>query len=196
MGAKKTGSQLGLSEAEAKEFLKAYHQKMPFLKGTANDAMNAASRGYVRTIFGRRRHFPWWQPRDFELSQVTTHNRDKEMMKELVMEARANAHAKKIKMPAPGVERSMRYKALNAVVQGSAADLMKKAMVDVWDSGVCDVLGAPLITVHDELDWSVPDTKAGKEAINEVKRLMEEAIKFTVPVMVDQIDGANWGKVK
>jgi len=196
MGIKKTASQLGLSYDEAKEFLKNYHRKMPFLKGTANDAMAAANRGYVKTIMGRRRHFPWWQPRDFDLSQKIPHDKDKGKMEFEIIKARAAAHCDKTKMPSPGVERSMRYKALNAVVQGSAADLMKLAMVNIWKSGVCDVLGAPLVTVHDELDWSMPNTKEGKEAMVEVKRLMEKAIEMTVPIIVDQSDGSSWGKVK
>lgn len=88
------------------------------------------------------------------------------------------------------------HKALNALCQGSAADIMKKAMVDTWKSGVCDVLGAPLLTVHDELNFSVPQTSEGKEAINEVRRLMENAIPLSVPTICDFEQGTSWGNVK
>ena len=88
------------------------------------------------------------------------------------------------------------HKALNALLQGSAADIMKKGMVDVWKSGVCDVLGAPLLTVHDELDWSVPRTPECQEAIQEVNRLMKCAIALRVPIETDVESGPNWGEVK
>ena len=88
------------------------------------------------------------------------------------------------------------HKALNALCQGSAADIMKKAMVDIWQSGVCDVLGAPLLTVHDELNLSVPNTKEALEAVHEVRRLMENAIPLSVPTICDFERGDSWGYVK
>jgi DNA polymerase I-like protein with 3'-5' exonuclease and polymerase domains len=87
------------------------------------------------------------------------------------------------------------HKALNALCQGSAADIMKKAMVDTWKSGVCDVIGVPLLTVHDENCFSVPRTKEGEEAIWEAKRIMENAIKLEVPVLTDIEVGQDWGHV-
>ena len=87
------------------------------------------------------------------------------------------------------------HKALNALLQGSAADMMKYAMVEVSKSGVEDVLGAPLITVHDELDFSVPRTKLGKEAILEVKNIMINTIPLSVPLLVDVERGTNWANI-
>jgi len=81
------------------------------------------------------------------------------------------------------------------VIQGSAADLIKKAMVDCYEAGVFGVL-YPHLTVHDELDESVPRTIEGKEAFDEMVHLMEEAIKFKVPVVVDASLGENWGGAK
>jgi DNA polymerase-1 len=72
---------------------------------------------------------------------------------------------------------------------------MKKAMVDTWKSGVCDVIGVPLLTVHDENCFSVPRTKEGEEAIWEAKRIMENAIKLEVPVLTDIEVGQDWGHV-
>ena len=73
---------------------------------------------------------------------------------------------------------------------------MKKGMVDIWKSGVCDVLGAPLLTVHDELDWSVPRTPECQEAIQEVNRLMKQAVPLRVPIETDLESGPNWGEVE
>lgn len=88
------------------------------------------------------------------------------------------------------------HKALNALLQGSAADVMKKSMLDIWQSGVCDVLGAPLLTVHDELNFSVPNTKEGVEAVLEAKRLMENVFKLKVPITCDCEKGPDWGHVE
>lgn len=88
------------------------------------------------------------------------------------------------------------HKALNALLQGSAADIMKKAMLDVWQSGVCDVLGAPLLTVHDELNFSVPNTREGIEAVQEAHRLMENVYKLNVPITCDCEKGPDWGHVE
>ena len=70
---------------------------------------------------------------------------------------------------------------------------MKKAMVDVWESGVCDVVGVPQLTVHDELDGSMPKTKKGLEAVKEIARLMENVWPLLVPLVVDSKQGPTWG---
>ena len=88
------------------------------------------------------------------------------------------------------------HKALNALCQGSAADIMKKSMVDIWKSGICDVLGAPLLTVHDELNFSVPKTKIAVEAVTEARRLMETTVKLKVPITCDMESGPDWGHVE
>lgn len=83
------------------------------------------------------------------------------------------------------------YSLFNRLIQGSAADMMKKAMVDCYKSGVFNPL-KPHLTVHDELDTSVPRTKEGIEAFTEMKHLMESAIKLSVPVVADAELGNNW----
>jgi DNA polymerase-1 len=97
---------------------------------------------------------------------------------------------------ANGSQRAFTHKALNARIQGSAADIMKVAMVDVWESGVCDVLGPPQLTVHDELDGSAPRTRAAKEALREIKRIMEGVVQLAVPLRADGGTGPNWGAVE
>jgi DNA polymerase-1 len=86
------------------------------------------------------------------------------------------------------------YKMPNALIQGSAADIMKRAMVDIWKSGICGVLKMHL-TVHDELVASVPYNSTGTEAVLEMKRLMEAPYKdkLNVPITAEVGLGPNWG---
>ncbi|NIU83359.1 MAG: hypothetical protein GWN64_07730 [Candidatus Thorarchaeota archaeon] len=83
----------------------------------------------------------------------------------------------------------------NRLIQGSAADLMKKAMVEAHKAGVFDVL-TPHLTVHDELDVSVPKTDEGQEALMELKNIMETCIQLRVPIVADLEVGPNWAHVK
>jgi DNA polymerase I-like protein with 3'-5' exonuclease and polymerase domains len=87
------------------------------------------------------------------------------------------------------------YVAFNRLIQGSAADLMKKGMVDADKAGIFDVL-TPHITVHDELGVSVPKTLEGIEAYEELKRVMETALKLRVPIIAAAEYGTSWGTTK
>jgi len=195
MGIAKTSYELNLSYEEGKGFLNDYHKRLPFLRSTTRAASDVAQgRGYVRTILKRRRRFKEWEPRDWNLSRETGPFSKKEHALAYVREQQKRARQNKEKVPAAGVRRYGTHKAFNAVDQGSAADVMKKAMVDIWESGVCDVTGAPLLTVHDELDFSVPKTKEGTAAMKEAKYLMETTIPFRVPILVDMQKGRHWGE--
>jgi len=88
-------------------------------------------------------------------------------------------------------ENGKEYSMFNRLVQGSAADLMKSAMKNSWDAGLYDVL-VPHLTVHDELDVSVPRTSTGTEAVQELKHIMETSIKIKVPIKADLDIGTNW----
>lgn len=81
----------------------------------------------------------------------------------------------------------------NRLIQGSAADIMKKAMVDSWKLGVYDVL-KPHLTVHDELDVSVPQTKEGTEALELLKHTMEHCVTLKVPLIADCHVANNWAE--
>lgn len=81
------------------------------------------------------------------------------------------------------------------MIQGSAADIFKKAMVDADKKGLFDILPLHLI-VHDEDDVSVPYTKEGTEALRELQITMEQAIPLKVPVLVGCDMGLNWGSVR
>jgi DNA polymerase I-like protein with 3'-5' exonuclease and polymerase domains len=191
-GYRKLAHQLGLSDAEGKELRQQYYDKLPFLKETSNLASRVArERGYIYTILNRRRRFNTWEPSDWNLSQKfrdTTDDVDRTSVRAVREWIRAQDKAR------GGIQRAFTYKALNAVIQGSAADLMKKAMVNVWEAGICDILGSPLLTVHDEMDFSVPQTKEGLEAWAECVWLMETALEFRVPIRVDGELKPNWGQ--
>jgi DNA polymerase I-like protein with 3'-5' exonuclease and polymerase domains len=86
------------------------------------------------------------------------------------------------------------HKALNKLVQGSAADLIKLAMVHLWDN-----LGPKAlmhVTVHDEEGRSVEKGEAGQKAAKQHKEIMENALKLEVPVLADVKTGANWSEAK
>ena len=167
---------IGGSFKEAEAFDTKYDHDLPFVKTTLKSAMRRAERqGYVETVLGRRQRFSLWEPTG------------RTGMTPLPREAALAAYG-------PSLQRSMTYAALNRELQGSAADHIKKAMVDCWEAGLQSALGAFLVTVHDEQGASVPRTPAGREAIAEVKRIMETCIALRVPVLADASVGPNWGE--
>lgn len=181
--APKIALQFGCTLDEAKAFIAKYEAALPFTVTTFNDAQAAAQKnGFVRSILGRYAHFPLWEPTD-------NFKQKREFRQSPLPRARAEAaYGDKI-------IRANTYKALNNILQFSNADYTKKTMVDVWNAGLCtsDNLGAFLLQVHDELDYSVPRTVKGDEAVREAKHIMETAIKLRVPVMVSSKRGPTWG---
>lgn len=91
--------------------------------------------------------------------------------------------------------RDKAYVMFNRLIQGGAADLMKKAMVEAYKSGVYNIL-KPHITVHDELDQSMPNTSEGRDAGMELKRIMENCVQLRVPIIADMEVGPNWGELE
>jgi DNA polymerase I-like protein with 3'-5' exonuclease and polymerase domains len=79
------------------------------------------------------------------------------------------------------------YKALNRLIQGSAADMTKKAMVILYEKGI-----VPHIQIHDELCISITDD----EQKEKIKDIMEQAIKLEIPNKVNYKTGSNWGSIK
>lgn len=190
-GAATLSDYLNCTVDEAKAFMAMYFRELPFIKKTVQTCAEVAEkRGYVKTIYGRRRRFHLWESSDWELSKMIKPTADiSELKEQIEMHRERNPRYK------TGIRRAKTYKAFNAVDQGSAADLMKQAMVDVWESGLCDELKMHL-TVHDELDFGYPLSERGIELVKEVSHTMEQAIKFNVPVVVDPEIGPNWGQVE
>lgn len=175
--------QYGWSEKRADEITRIYNEKVPYAKPMMEKATKIAeTRGYIKTILGRRSRFPFYEPAEWPA-------RGTRWTPLPIYQAKEQWQDKKLK-------RAFGYTALNKLLQGSAADVIKKAMRDIWKSGVCDEIGPTLLTVHDELNHSVPRTKAGQEAIAEVKHLMEDAVKLKIPVIADEGRGNNWAEAK
>ena len=96
--------------------------------------------------------------------------------------------------PATGKINDFIYKMLNKLIQGSAADILKFALLEAWDAGIFDVLKMHL-TVHDENVVSVPYNKIGTEANGELKRIMDMSFhsQLKVPMKAACELGPNWG---
>ena len=84
------------------------------------------------------------------------------------------------------------YKLINYLIQGSAADLLKKGLVDAWDKGVFKVLKLHAL-VHDEVVFSIPKTKEGYEACKTLYECMANAYQLRIPLGVDTEIGPDWG---
>ena len=89
-------------------------------------------------------------------------------------------------------ENKKHFVMFNRLIQGSAADVMKKAMLDAYNQGLFNVL-VPHLTVHDELGVSVPKTVEGVEAYKELKHCMENCIALRVPLVAEADIGPSWG---
>ena len=179
MGEAALARKLGLPLAAAKELFRTYHTRAPFLKALSQDVtLVAARRGFIRTALKRKRRFELYEPRNNFGPKAT---REEPLPKDQA-EERWGCN----------IQRAYTYKAMNALIQGSAADLMKKAMVTLYESGVYDVLGIPSLTVHDELDGSKPKGKKSDEALRESIHMMETALPLEVPVLVECAVGKNW----
>tara|TARA_R100001460_G_scaffold13043_3_gene29576 strand:- start:2130 stop:3965 length:1836 start_codon:yes stop_codon:yes gene_type:complete len=169
MGKNKLMAELGLLVEQAEKLLKKYHERAPFVKQLI-DAVSrrAQERGRIRTIGGRVCHFDLWEPASFGIHKPL-------------------AHADALAEHGPGIKRAFTYKALNKLIQGSAADMTKIAMVKLYREGII-----PMIQIHDELDVSVENPEQAQKIIE----VMEEAVKLEVPNKVDYEKGQSWGDIK
>ena len=168
MGKAKLTAQLGYGEAHAGRVLKQYHTRVPFVKQLIQQVMSRAQdSGKIRTLLGRRCRFNLWEPNQFGVHKPLKHE---EALREY----------------GPGIRRAFTYKALNRLIQGSAADQTKKAMVDCYEEGF-----VPMLTVHDELCFGIES----EEQASRIKEIMETGLELKVPSKVDQELGDNWGEV-
>ena len=169
MGSKKLAASLGLEFEDAKELFAQYHEKVPFVRELSDYAINRASqKGVIRTVLGRRCRFDKWEPNKYGSWKPMTYQ---------------EAYAEH----GPAIKRAFTYKALNKLIQGSAADQTKAAMVALADEGIL-----PMIQVHDELDVSVESEDQAKK----ITEIMQDCVKLEVPSVVDAEFGPNWGEAK
>jgi len=168
MGKTKLQAELGVTKDKAAELFNTYHAKVPFVKQLMEKASNRAQdRGQIRTLLGRLCRFHLWEPNQFGMHKAMTH------------EDALQEHG-------PGIKRAYAYKALNKLIQGSAADMTKKAMLDLYKEGII-----PHIQIHDELDLSIENDKQAKRVVE----IMENAVTLEVPNKVDYESGKNWGSI-
>ena len=169
MGKNKLMAELGLMKDAAEKLLKTYHQRAPFVKMLSEAVSRRADdSGKIRTIGGRLCHFDMWEPHGFGIKKPLK-------------------HADALREHGPGIKRAFTYKALNKLIQGSAADMTKQSMLALYQEGII-----PHVQIHDELDISVASVQDSEKII----RVMEEAVELQVPNKVDYEKGDSWGDIK
>ncbi len=173
----------GKPTKRATEIMAEYHSASPYIK-ELNDicVYEAEKNNFITTILKRRGRFPLWQQRFKDKGHVYDKEKDKPRSYE---EAVATWGARNVSVVGA-------HKALNKKLQGSAADIIKKAMVDIWESGVLDEGVHVQLTVHDELDGSVERSDRARAALKEMVHLMEEAVPLHIPTIVSCETGTSW----
>jgi len=170
MGKAKLQAELGLNtKQEAEDLFNQYHQNVPFVRDLMNyTSKTAQTSGSIGTLLGRRCRFNKWEPNQFG------------MHKPMDFEEAERTYGR------GRIRRAFTYKALNKLIQGSAADMTKKAMVDLYNEGI-----VPHIQIHDELDISIQS----EEQSNKIIEIMENAVSLEVPNKVDYESGSTWGDI-
>ena len=209
MGKAKLQAELGLStKQEAEKLFKEYHNNVPFVKDLMNYTSDLAnSEGYIATIGGRRCRFNKWELNEFnpgvmsapmsteEEAKIKSIDKQKQKIEDQykykielneMTEEDIKKMNKTIKELEPKVKRCFTYKALNKLIQGSAADMTKQAMLNLYKEGI-----VPHIQIHDELDISVKDEQQAARIVE----IMENAVKLAIPNKVDYESGETWGDI-
>jgi len=170
MGKAKLARELGINKDDAERLLQTYNSRVPFVKKLATEVASSASKyGFIRTIKGRKCRFDMWEPATFGMNKAMEYEA-------------AKAHY------GNNIRRAFTYKALNRLIQGSAADQTKEAMIQCYKAGY-----KPLLQIHDELCFSINN----EDDIKGVKEIMENAIEnLKVPFKVDIALGRSWGEAK
>jgi DNA polymerase I-like protein with 3'-5' exonuclease and polymerase domains len=172
MGVNKLADQLDIPVEEAKSLINQYHDRVPFVKGLMNGVMNRLNEkdasGSIRSILGRKCRFDLWEPDSFAMHKALPY---RDAVKEYGDTTR--------------LKRAFTYKALNRLIQASAADMTKQAMVNIYKTG-----RIPLVQVHDEIAMSVTD----KNDALQIAHIMESAVSLEVPNKCDVEIGPSWGE--
>ena len=172
MGKNKLAGELDLPVDEASELIATFHEKVPFLRGTVDAVMRRiekpSSGGAIRTLLGRKCRFPLWEPIAWGVNKA------------LPYEHAAVEYG-------PRIKRAGTYKGLNRLIQGSAADQTKAAMIALSKAGF-----RILLQVHDEVAVSVKN----KEEAHAAAEIMMNSVQLEVPSRVDVEIGKSWGEAK
>jgi DNA polymerase I-like protein with 3'-5' exonuclease and polymerase domains len=172
MGAAKLADQLDVSTDQAKAILKQFNDTLPFLKqlnsGVQQRLEDPRSSGSIRSILGRKCRFNMWEPAAFGMN------------KSMPYEEAVAAYG-----PTTRLQRAMTYKALNRLIQASAADMTKKAWLDCCEAG-----HLPMLQVHDEMAFSVET----QDEARKLSGIMSNAVPLCVPNRCDIDMGPSWGE--
>ena len=217
MGKMKLQKELELSPEEARRLFSEYHSKVPFIKELSDFLIAFADQhGLIYTLGDRFCRFDRWEPYEkewnaelgrFEIEvklEEEKYNEEKKeketttvfkyqpvpiLTKEQAKLKYHEQHPKDVdyKNFNKHYRLAFTYRALNRLVQGSAADMTKQAMVDLYKAGIL-----PHIQIHDELCVSIPNI----ETALKIKNIMKYAIRLKIPNKVDYASGDNWGNIK
>ena len=181
MGKAKLQAELGIStKDEATKLFNKYHDSVPFVKDLSDAiSRDGAAFGYIKTFGGRRCRFNKWEIAEWSAGKFTP-----PMSKP---DAEAAYFDKYPEATKANIRRAYTYKAVNKLIQGSAADMTKQSMVDLYKEGI-----VPHIQVHDELDISI---EKGSNQHKKIIEIMENAVKLKIPNKVDYESGNNWGEI-
>ena len=169
MGKAKLSKELGISKDAAEMLLAKYNTRVPFVKKLAEATTQSASKfGFIRTLKGRKCRFDKWEPATFGMNQAMSYEAAKAQY-------------------GNNIRRAFTYKALNRLIQGSAADQVKQAMIDCTKAGYM-----PMLQIHDELCFSINE----ESDISKITNLMENTLEnLKVPFKVDVAIGKSWGEI-
>ena len=201
MGKNKLAEQLNLEYTEAKELFEKYHHQVPFVRKLSYDLQEFAERNkFLYTLEDRFCRFNKWEPIDKKWDSkekrfVIKGNKpvpllfreDAEILYKSELMDKGYPPDPTLKNFENHYRPAFVYRALNKLIQGSAADMTKKAMVLLYEEGIL-----PHIQIHDELCVSIDN----KDQALKIKNIMEQAIKLEIPNKVDYESGPNWGNIK
>ena len=212
MGKNKLARSLELDNEESKALFDQYHKEVPFVRELSNGLQRFAERNKnIFTLEDRFCRFNKWEPIDkewdkekgiFVYSEYEEIDGRKQIVKNPVpimdlKQAKDHYLANRSRSLAendPNCEYfekhyrpAFTYKALNRLIQGSAADMTKKAMVELHKKGI-----VPHIQIHDELCLSVDN----EEKATIIKETMKKAVILLIPNKVNYKKGKNWGTIK
>ena len=198
MGKIKLQKELGLDQRQARELFNEYHGRVPFVRQLSQELITfAKDNRLLFTLYDRFCRFDKWETTNKEWNpEINRFNEVPLYTKEQAMEAfKAEMldKYKENKIDSNYMDYFDRYytpaftyKALNRLIQGSAADMTKKSMVDLYEKGII-----PHIQIHDELCFSITDHEPKL-----IKETMEQTIPLEVKNKVDYESGPNWGSIK
>ena len=198
MGKIKLASELNLTRPKANALFAEYHAKVPFVRRLSQDLIEfAEEHKLLFTLKDRFCRFNKWETRNREWNNtinryepvpiLTREGAETAFKAELLEKFKDNVADNYMQDFDRYYKPAFTYKALNRLIQGSAADMTKKAMVDLYEKGIL-----PQIQIHDELCLSI---KNDNDALV-VKQTMEQAIPLEVKNKVNYKKGKNWGDIK